>query len=121
MQDINQIQALSLTQNLTLGTYLPSLKLSDFNSVFYRLNGNVDNPGNDKGLKNMFGLYRADLSWKLLSYLGYGNMLYSSPSSGNRWWSTSLKNGGASSSYSQLYIQNNYVNVFNFSPFIHFF
>lgn len=112
MQDINQIQALSLTQNLSLGTYLPSLKLSVFNSVFYRLNGNDDNPGSDKGFKNMFGFYRADLSWKLLSYLGYGNMIYTSPSSGNRWWSTSLKNTGASSPYTQLYIQNNYVNVF---------
>lgn len=112
MQDINQIQALSLTQNLSLGTYLPSLKLSVFNSVFYRLNGNVDNPGNASGLKNMFGFYRSDLSWKLLSYLGYGNMLYTSPSSGNRWWSTALKNNGASSNYTQLYIQNNYVNVF---------
>lgn len=112
MQDINQIQALSLTQNLSLGTYLPSLKLSVLNGVFYRLNGNVDNPGSANGFKNMFGLYRSDLSWKLLSYLGYGNMLYSAPSSGNRWWSTSLKNTGASSSYTQLYIQNNYVNVF---------
>ena len=27
MQDINQIQALSLTQNLALGTYLPSLPI----------------------------------------------------------------------------------------------
>ena len=112
MQDINQIQALSLTQNLSLGTYLPSLKLSVFNSAFYRLNGDVDNPGSDKGFKNMFGFYRADLSWKLLSYLGYGNMIYTPPSSGNRWWSTSLKNAGASSTYTQLYIQNNYVNVF---------
>lgn len=112
VQDINQIQALSLTQNLSLGTYLPSLKLSIFNSAFYRLNGNADNPGSDKGFKNMFGFYRADLSWKLLSYLGYGNMIYTSPSSGNRWWSTSLKNTGASSAYTQLYIQNNYVNVF---------
>ena len=111
MQDINQIQALSLTQNLSLGTYLPSLKLSVFNSVFYRLNDNVDNPGNASGFKNMFGFYRSDLSWKLLSYLGYGNMLSSVPSSGNRWWSTSLKNE-ASSSYSQAYIQNSYVNVF---------
>ena len=112
MHDVNQIQALSLTQNLSLGTYLPSLKLSIFNGVFYRLNGNHDNPGSSEGFNNMFGFSRSDLSWKLLSYLGYGNMLYASPSSGNRWWSTSLKNGGASSNYTQLYVQNNYVNVF---------
>ena len=69
MQDINQIQALSLTQNLSLGTYLPSLKLSVLNSAFYRLNGSSDNPGFEKGSKNLFGFYRSDLSWKLLSYL----------------------------------------------------
>lgn len=112
MQDINQIQALSLTQNLSLGTYLPSLKLSVLNNVLYRLNGDSNNPGSAKGLENMFGFYRADLSWKLLSYLGYGNMLQTAPSSENRWWSTSLKNAGTSSTYTQLYIQNNYVNVF---------
>ena len=38
-------------------------------------------------------------------------MLYGLPSSGNRWWSTSLKYE-KSSTYSQAYIQNNYVNVF---------
>ena len=112
MQDVNQIQALSLTQNLSLGTYLPSLKLSDLNSVVYRLNGNANNPGNASGFKNLFGFYRSDLSWKLLSYLGYGNVLSSAPSSGSRWWSTSLTNAGASSSYTQLYVQNNYVNLF---------
>lgn len=112
MQDINQIQALSFTQNLSLGTYLPSLKLSTLNAVFNRLNGNADNPGNNLGLKNMFGFNRSDLSWKLLSYLGYGNMIHVTPSSGSRWWSTSLKAGDASSNYTQLYVQNNYVNVF---------
>lgn len=112
MQDINQIQALSLTQNLSLGTSLPSLKLSTLYGILYRLNGGVSNPGNDKGLKNMFGFYRSDLFWKLLSYLGYGNVAQSAPSSGNRWWSTSLKNSDASPTFSQAYIQNNYVNVF---------
>ena len=46
-----------------------------------------------------------------MSYLGYGNMLSSTPSSGNRWWSTSLTDS-SDSSYTQAYIQNNYVNVF---------
>lgn len=111
MQDINQIQALSLTQNLSLGTYLPSLKLSTLYGILYRLNGGVSNPGNAAGFKNMFGFFRSDLSWKLLSYLGYGNIAQSAPVSGNRWWSTSLKNVD-SSFYSQAYIQNNYVNIF---------
>lgn len=111
MQDINQIQALSLTQNLSLGSYLPSLKLSSLYGFLYRLNGGLSNPGNEKGLKNMFGFHRSDLSWKLLSYLGYGNFAQNAPSSGNRWWSTSLKVSD-SVNYSQAYIQNNYVNLF---------
>lgn len=112
MQDINQIQALSLTQNLSLGTYLPSLKISSLNGVLLKLNGNSDNPGAANGSKNMFGFYRSDLSWKLLSYLGYGNMIYTPPSAGNRWWSTSLKNNDDSANYTQQFIQNNVVNVF---------
>ena len=71
MQDINQIQALSLTQNLTLGTYLPSLPLNSLYQVLSRLNGNSVNPGNSTSLKNMFGFNRGDLCYKLLNYLGY--------------------------------------------------
>lgn len=112
MQDINQVQALSLTQNLSLGSYLPSLSLASFASALSSLNGASNNPGYSKGLVNMFGFNRGDLAYKLLNYLGYGNIVRSVPSSGNRWWSTSLKNDGASSSYTQAYIQNNVVNVF---------
>ena len=111
MQDINQIQALSLTQNLSLGTYLPSLQLSFLGTSLYRLNGNSWSPNDSTSLKNMFGFSRADLSFKLLSYLGYGNILSSTPSSGSRWWSTSLK-FDSSSRYTQQYIQNNYINLF---------
>ena len=111
MQDINQIQALSLTQNLSLGTYLPSLPLYSLFSALIALNGGNSTPGFSRSLKNMFGLERSDLSYKLLSYLGYGNLIQSSPSSGSRWWSTSLK-CETSSNYSQQYIQNNYVNLF---------
>jgi hypothetical protein len=112
MQDINQIQALSLTQNLSLGTYLPSVSLTRLGGVLSRLAGSSWNPSNPSCLKNLFGFNRGDLSFKLLSYLGYGNLLPSSPSSGSRWWSTSLKNDAASSNYTQQYIQNNFVNVF---------
>ena len=111
MQDINQIQALSLTQNLSLGTYLPSIELSLLGTALYSLNGGNWTPSDSSSLKNMFGFNRSDVSFKLLSYLGYGNILGSSPSSGNRWWSTSLKNE-SSSSYTQTYIQNNFVNIF---------
>lgn len=111
MQDINQIQALSLTQNLSLGTYLPSIELSLLGTALYSLNGGSWTPSDSSSLKNMFGFNRSDVSFKLLSYLGYGNVLGSSPSSGNRWWSTSLK-CESSSPYTQIYIQNNFVNIF---------
>ena len=112
MQDINQVQALSLTQNLSLGTYLPSLTLAQLGGVLSRLNNNSWNPGVGTFLKNMFGFSRADLSYKLLSYLGYGNFVPSSPPTGGRWWSTSLQKTDSTSNYTQVYIQNNYVNVF---------
>lgn len=112
MQDINQIQALSLTQNLSLGTYLPSISLSLLGSSLHHLNGGSWTPNNSGSLKNLFGFNRSDLSYKLLSYLGYGNLLGSAPASGSRWWSTSLLNDAANSSYTQQYIQNNYVNIF---------
>lgn len=110
MQDINQIQALSLTQNLSLGAYLPSIFLARLGSVLSRMNGDNPNPGNSSAKLNMFGLFRSDLSFKLLSYLGYGNFVQGSPTSGSRWWSTSLKT--SSPNYTQQYIQNSYVNLF---------
>lgn len=112
MQDINQLQALSLTQNLSLGTYLPSLPLNLVYSFVQYLNGGSNNPGFSEGKLNMFGFSRSDLSFKLLSYLGYGNLVRTIPSSNNRWWSTSLVNTNDAASYSQQYIQNNYVNLF---------
>lgn len=111
MQDVNQIQALSLTKNLSLGTYLPSFDLNQLGNVLRRLNRDSFSPS-DKGSTNMFGFQRADLSYKLLSYLGYGNFVHSIPSSGNRWWSTSILNSDDSATYTQQYIQNNYVNLF---------
>ena len=112
MQDVNQVQSLSLTQNLSLGTYFPSISLSQFDVILSRLNGGSYSPGSSSSLRNMFGFYRGDLSYKLLSYLGYGNVVKTIPSSSNRWWSTSLKNNDDASNYTQQFIQNNYTNVF---------
>jgi hypothetical protein len=111
MQDINQIQALSLTQNLSLGTYLPSLPLSLIYSFVQYLNGGSNSPGFSGAKLNMFGFSRSDLSFKLLSYLGYGNIVRTLPPSDNRWWSTSLKYN-STSSYTQQFIQNTVVNIF---------
>lgn len=113
MQDINQIQALSLTQNLSLGTYLPSLPLNLLYSFVQYLNGGSNSPGFSGAKLNMFGFSRSDLAFKLLSYLGYGNIVRTLPPSNNRWWSTSLKYDSTStSSYTQQFIQNTVVNVF---------
>ena len=111
MQDINQIQALSLTQNLSLGSYLPSLSLATFSSSLYYLAGNHIDPAAPDALKNMVGFGRSDLAYKLLSYLGYGNIIKDKLSSSTRWWSTSLVSG-SSGNYTQNYIQNNTVNIF---------
>lgn len=110
MQDINQIQALSLTQNLSLGTYLPSLPIDSFGLVLSYLNANDWNPS-DSGMKNLFGFSRADLCYKLFQYLGYGNLVRTAPDTDSRWWSTSLQNTH-DSNYTQAYIQNSYVNLF---------
>ena len=113
MQDINQIQALSLSQNLSLGTYLPSFTIGRI-SDFLRLFGSTvsSDPDSSDRFVNMFGFTRADLSYKLLSYLGYGNFIQHSVSSGHRWYSTSVKNSDDAGFYTQRYIQNNYVNLF---------
>lgn len=112
MQDINQIQALSLTQNLALGSYLPSLPLSSIYSFLLGINGNAINPSHPNGSRNMFGFSRGDLCFKLLSYLGYGNIIKKEVSASQRWWSTSLVNSDAGAGYTQQYIQNNVVNIF---------
>lgn len=111
MQDVNQIQALSLDQNLSLGTYLPSLSLNFFSGVLSSLNGTSSTPGNSSSFLNSFGFFRSDLSFKLLSYLGYGNFVKDAPAEGSRWWSTVVLNN-TSSNYTQQYVQNNYVNLF---------
>ena len=72
MQDVNQIQALSLTQNLSLGTYLPSVTINQLYNVLLSVNGGSRNPAYSSALVNAFGFTRADLSYKLFSYLGYG-------------------------------------------------
>lgn len=112
MQDVNQIQALSLTQNLVLGTYLPSFSLDRLGEYLTYLNGSSADPGtSSSSLNNAFGFNRGDLAFKLLSYLGYGNIIKTPPSTGHRWWSTSLLNT-TSSNYTQLHIQNTVVNIF---------
>lgn len=53
----------SQTSALTLGSYLPSISLSRLSQAFLNLSGK----------KNYFGFDRADLSYKLIQYLRFGN------------------------------------------------
>ena len=110
MQSINQVQALSMTKNLSLGSYLPSITLNRLSAALVSMNSKAD-PGSSSAQVNMFGFNRADMAFKLISYLGYGNFIETAPSSDNRWWSTVVK-ASTNSEYTQRYIQNNYVNLF---------
>lgn len=62
----------SQTSSLTLGNYLPAFSLSQLTTVLRSLDGK----------KNYFGFDRADLSYKLLQYLRYGNVSKSSKNFG---------------------------------------
>ena len=68
-------------------------------------------PTEKPAFSNAFGFNRADLAYKLISYLGYGNFIKTPPTSSSRWWSTSLTYS-STSPYTQNYIQNNVVNIF---------
>lgn len=112
MQDISQLQAVSFTQNLGLGTYLPSLPIQSLGDALALLNGGDYTPGEGSPLVNMFGFNRGDLSFKLMSYLGYGNIVKQIPTVGKRWWSTSILVNQNNNEYSQQFMQNNVVNLF---------
>lgn len=59
----NVQHANSQTSSLTLGNYLPTISLSRISQSLLSLSGK----------KNYFGFDRADLSYKLLQYLRFGN------------------------------------------------
>lgn len=62
----------SQTSALTLGNYLPTISLSQLTTVLRSLDGK----------RNYFGFDRADLAYKLLQYLRYGNVSSSSKNFG---------------------------------------
>lgn len=91
----NVQHANSQTSSLTLGNYLPTVSLSQLTTALRTLDGKT----------NYFGFDRADLSYKLLQYLRYGNV------------SSSSKNFGTSvpvtdTSYSQKYRFNLNLSIF---------
>lgn len=86
----------SQTSALTLGNYLPTVSVSQLSSCLTTL----------KGKKNYFGFDRADLSYKLMQYLRFGNC--NSGSSTN--YGTSIPS--SDTSYSQQYRFNLNLSVF---------
>ena len=93
----NVQHANSQTSALTLGNYLPTISSSQLSDVCSRLNSK----------NNYFGFNRADLAYKLMQYLRFGNCNVSSPSKN---YGTSVSS--ADKAYSQKYRFNLELSVF---------
>lgn len=118
MGEVAPVQAKTLLDSLTIGTDIPWCYLVDLHNALLYLAGNralgstVTVPS---GFGNIFGYNRGDTSFKLLSYLNYGNCVAPTSDfvghSSNRWWNTSF---GPSTvqNYSQKYENNNAVSLF---------
>ena len=118
MGEVAPVQAKTLLDPLTVGTDIPWCYLLDLHNALFFSAGNralgstVTVPS---GFGNIFGYNRGDVSFKLLSYLNYGNVVNPVSSligySPNRWWNTSLA-PSAIPNYSQKYENNNAVSLF---------
>lgn len=84
------------TSALTLGNYLPAISLAQLDNAFSNLSGK----------NNYFGFDRADLSYKLIQYLRFGN----SSLNNTKNYGTSLAYG--TNGYSQKYRFNLTLSVF---------
>ena len=118
MGEVAPIQAKTLLDPLAIGTDIPWCYLNDLHNALSFSTGNsslgqtVTVPS---GYGNIFGYNRGDTSFKLLSYLNYGNIVNLNSgnigTSSNRWWNTSFTAAGVAS-YSQKYLNNNAVSLF---------
>lgn len=118
MGEVAPVQSKTLLDPLTVGTDIPWCTLYDLSWACYFSGGNVAlgqtvTVPSDFG--NIFGYNRGDTSFKLLSYLNYGNIVHSASgnigTSSNRWWNTSFTSSGVPN-YSQKYSQNVVVSLF---------
>lgn len=118
MGEVAPVQAKTLLDPLTVGTDIPWCSLLDLSRAVYYSSGSTPLGSTVKvtpSFGNIFGYNRGDTSYKLLSYLNYGNLV--SPSSsevgstGNRWWNASFTPAGVHN-YSQKYLNNNAVSLF---------
>ena len=113
------IQSKDLLTNLTVKGDLPYATLSDFSDSLKFAAGNPSGLGNKvsvtDGYGNIFGYNRGDVNHKLLSMLGYGNVIRSDAnwigSSPNRWFNMNAQSSN-STWYSQKYNVNLAVNLF---------
>lgn len=118
MGEVAPVQSKTLLDPLTVGTDIPWCYLRDlsfavdFSGGHVALGSTVSIPS---GFGNIFGYNRGDTSFKLLSYLNYGNFIEHSSTlvgtSSNRWWNTSFTSSTVQN-YSQKYVNNNAVSLF---------
>lgn len=112
------LQSKDLLTNLTVKGDLPYATLSDLSDSLKFASGNTSGLGKTvsvvAGYGNIFGYNRGDVNHKLLSMLGYGNMIRPDAnwigSDTNRWFNMSM--GSPSAQYSQKYNVNLSVNLF---------
>lgn len=119
MGEVVPVQSKTLLDPLTVGTDIPWCYLSDLHSALALSSGNLSlgkTVSVAPGFGNIFGYSRGDTSFKLLSYLNYGNIVNPSSTSigtsSNRWWNTSFVASISEDFYSQKYLSNNAVSLF---------
>lgn len=118
MGEVAPVQSKTLLDPLTVGTDIPYCYLSDLHNALLFSVGNTalgSTVSVPTGFGNIFGFNRGDTSFKLLSYLNYGNLVLSTSSlvgnASNRWWNASFTSSGVPN-YSQKYLNNNAVSLF---------
>jgi hypothetical protein len=118
MGEVAPVQSKTLLDPLTVGTDIPYCYLRDLHNALLFSVGNTSLGSTvsvPAGFGNIFGFNRGDTSFKLLSYLNYGNLVLSTSTLvggvANRWWNASFTSSGVPN-YSQKYLNNNAVSLF---------
>lgn len=119
MGEVAPAQSKTLLDPLTVGSDIPWCYLKDLHNVLVFSNGSAalsSTVSVPSGFGNIFGYNRGDTSFKLFSYLDYGNLVDPSSSgvgsTNNRWWNTSFVASISKNFYSQKYLSNNAVSLF---------
>nr|DAV86185.1 MAG TPA: Major capsid protein [Microviridae sp.] len=116
MGEVAPVQSKDLLNALTVKGDLPYCSLHDLGDACFFSGGNValgSSPSVVSGFESIHGFNRGDLTFKLLSYLNYGNFVF--PSSANiggshRWWNMQAPLD-SSIVYTQAYGSNLAVNL----------